>query len=306
MANSDSAESDNEDLLNRLMSEKSISSGEDELYSEESESEDVFETTTSTITDVLNESEVKGLFSEVERGPAPTNLKRRSGTGLHRDTGNEKTSRKQCRRYDVGKGTENEQLIGLPADLGWSAKVPRRRRNIDFSPNDKPGVSGIAVDEGPAEIFLKLAEPFLRKCLQYTNDKREELGMKEIDWDDMLSFAACHVWMGTRQLPRISDYFSNDPYLQDKFLTELREKSGFSSNKLRTIFKTVRLYDKTKSKESGLSDPQSTNYDPAYKYKEVLKEFTQASQKYFKPFRELAIDESMDLFKVGARLKGGL
>lgn len=143
-----------------------------------------------------------------------------------------------------------------------------------------------------------MAEPFLRKFLEYTNQKRQELAMTQIEWEDVICFTLSHIWMGTRQLPRISDYFSMDELLCDKFLTDLRKKNGFSGNKLRTIFRTVRLYDKTECRNSGKSDTASTSYDPGYKYREVLEELTKAAQEHFKPYRELSIDESMDLFKV--------
>lgn len=79
---------------------------------------------------------------------------------------------------------------------------------------------------------------------------------------------------------------------------DLREKCGFSGNKLRMIFRTVRLYDKANCEKCGKSIERSSNYDPGYKYREVLEKFTKAAQSHFKPYHELSIDESMDLFKV--------
>lgn len=127
--------------------------------------------------------------------------------------------------------------------------------------------------------------------------------IKQLDWNDMLAFVASMVWMDTRKLPTMREYFCKDDDLNDKFLCRLRDSTGFGGNKLSSVFKSCRLYDKKKCEETGRSVVGSETYDPQFKNREMVNEFTKSAQKFFNLGRHGSFDESMDLFTVCNVLK---
>lgn len=122
--------------------------------------------------------------------------------------------------------------------------------------------------------------------------------MKILDKKDTLCFVASKLWMDTRKLPRISEYFCTDDDLKDKFMCRLRDNSGFGRNQLMNYYKTLRLFDKKEAERQGLSDRKNENYDALHWCRPVLNCFNKAIQSIFNPGRELSLDESMDLFTV--------
>lgn len=151
--NSETCESEDDLTVKNLLMEDSLESDDDdELYVEtelDSSSNSDEETLASLAGTSMNQSfneSVGELF--LETGPGPSGLKRRAGSALHRESrGRKKVVREVCETDNRAEG--KEQLLGLPAELGWSAQNVRRRRNIDFEPNEKPGVSEIELDEKP-------------------------------------------------------------------------------------------------------------------------------------------------------------
>lgn len=78
----------------------------------------------------------------------------------------------------------------------------------------------------------------------------------------------------------------------------LKKTLGFGRNQIESMFRTCRLYDKQRCAETGESDSKSKNFNPEYRYEEILNTFTMNAQRFFNPNRHLAIDESMDKFTV--------
>lgn len=198
-------------------------------------------------------------------------------------------------------------LVGIPENLGWSDTLVRPMREPDFSPVDPPGVVGFTLEDDPTEVFLAQVEESFKLFLKYSNQKREELSeggkrMAPLDMKDMYAFMAANLWMDTRQLPRIDEYFCKDPLLCDKFICDLRESTGMSRNHFLSIFKSARLYDKNKCKADKRSNVNAPEYDPQFKCREVLEALTISAQKCMNPDRELALDKSMDLFTVNIEL----
>lgn len=135
-------ESDDE-MWRRLVSDELFTSGDEDetasLQPPDSEDEDLdnFDTTMLTGDDTCNAAELEAVL--LNRGDAPKNLKRRKDGILYRDGEGDKKLGKVNRLDRTTNAADSEPLIGLPADLGWSAMATRRPRPIDFTPKEKPG-----------------------------------------------------------------------------------------------------------------------------------------------------------------------
>lgn len=60
------------------------------------------------------------------------------------------------------------------------------------------------------------------------------------------------------------------------------------------MLKALRMYDKSKANESGISNRKSPRYDSQHKVRPYLDALVRSFQKQIEPGRFLVIDESMD------------
>lgn len=282
-----------------------LSSSSDELYQPPPATDSTLETTSSSIT-VENVAELKSLL--LERGEPPQKSQRCLNSNmLSRNCGGETV----CGGTRVKAGYTSIMsglgpLRGIPHDLCWSKHAVRRPRMEPFQPTSEPGPVGIVLEDDPTEVFLKLIQDTLEKFKKFSNQKRLEMNetlpdkkqLRPLDDIDLYSFVATILWMDTRRLSTITEYYEKNPDLADPFLLRLRENSGFGRNQLRNIYKSMRLYDKQECANDGRSDKASASYDPQFKYREILDSFVLSSQKLMNPSRDNALDESMDLFTV--------
>lgn len=269
------------------------------------ETQSLNETFVSTVTEgtVITEDEYVNMLRE--RGSPPKKIKRREDLTLTRPI--EQVGTGGAKGRFTGGHTSIKKnlpkLCAVPEELGWSAKQVRRQRPCDFNPTENPGVIGIKKSDGPLIVFEKIVSGVMDKFLQYSNDKRREMkesGKKinEIDKKDVAAFLALNLWMDTKQLANVREYFCMDDDLNCKFCCRLREQSGFGRNKLTSLFNTIRMHNKAECDRLKKSDKKSENYDPQFRTREVVETFVNAAQGVMNPSRHLALDESMDLYTV--------
>lgn len=309
-SSSDSCSEDDSDTINYLsfitkcVREQSLESSDSGDVECEQTVSRANETVDSIESETFNEtSELLGLVASPEKGPL--NLTRRAGASVARNAITLKEGQKK-NRYTGGYTAIQAglpPLTGIAENLGWSETVVRAVREPDFTPNKVPGVVGLTEQDDPVKVFLSQVEDSFKLFLKYSNQKREELAqngkkLSILEMKDMYAFMAANLWMDTRQLPRVDEYFSKDPLLRDTFICDMRDATGLSRNHFLSIFKSARLYDKSKCKANKTSDINAPEYDPQYKCREVLDALTISAQKCMNPERELALDESMDLFTV--------
>lgn len=290
-------------------SENWSTDSEDRTYDPEQENETNMSTMAedSRTGETLDESQE--FYNQlVERGSPPKKLSRRNCKGRNAQRSDVDMSQPDHGRVKCGYTKIKDglpPLIGIPSNICWNKHAVRRCRVEPFEPLNLRGPKGIERTESATEIFLKLVKEPLEKFKIFSNQKRKELNekfeklvYKDLDEKDMLAYVSTLLWMDTRRLPEITEYYSKNPDLSDPFLKRLRENNGFSRNKFRSVYRTARLYDKNACEEDGRSKKTSQNYDPEFKYKELLDSFVLSAQKYMNPDCRLALDESMDLFTV--------
>lgn len=293
-----------------------LSEDSDDNYDFESdamdESADVSDIET-TLGETLNDS--CDLFAlAAETGDGPSQITRRPNAVLFRKlktlSHNRKNARYQGGFTSVMSGLP--PLIGVPENFGWSDVIVRAIRKPDFTPKDLPGVIGISESDDVLDIYLRQVKDAFELFSKFSNQKREEMTQNgsekysALDEKDMYAFQSANLWMDTKKLPTVNEYFSKDKLLGDPFIINLRDISGMSRNHFNGIFKTARLYDKEQCKLDKRSDKNSDNYDPQFKCREVLKAFTFSAQKCMNPDRHLSVDESMDLYTVIKKYKSSL
>lgn len=99
-------------------------------------------------------------------------------------------------------------------------------------------------------------------------------------------------WMDTKKQPQKNEY------LCDKFVCDMRDMTGFSRNAVKNVFRSTRVYDKEACEADGRSNKEGPNYDPQYKYKELIDAFIVNAQKMYNPNRDCSLDKSMDALTV--------
>lgn len=119
-----------------------------------------------------------------------------------------------------------------------------------------------------------------------------------LDYKDLYAFILANLWIATRRLPNVKEYYSNDEDLRDNFLCRLRKINGLSGRRLQQMFVTTRMYDKEECLNTGRSVKGNDNYDPQFRCRDFLTKFSINSQKMLNPGRHLSLDESMELFTV--------
>ncbi|CAH1974499.1 unnamed protein product [Acanthoscelides obtectus] len=110
---------------------------------------------------------------------------------------------------------------------------------------------------------------------------------------EMKKFVAINILMGIKRLPSYRDFWSTQIELRDKYISSLIPRTRFD-----WLLGNVHLNDSVMQPKRG--EPL---YDKLYKVRPILQILSENYAKYYKPTKNVSIDESMIRFKGRSSLR---
>ena len=115
----------------------------------------------------------------------------------------------------------------------------------------------------------------------------------ETSVEEMRAYVGLNVWMGIHILPQTHMYWSTDDFVGVPGIIKTMTRDRF--NKLSQYLHVSNNQYQRRRGEPG--------YDPLYKVREVMESLDLSFRKYYRPHREMSIDEAMVAFKGRSFLK---
>lgn len=199
---------------------------------------------------------------------------------------------------------DNIPLSQLQAELNRNKFVWNKTITTYCPPpvfTETVGPCNIALDEEtPVDIFLclfpiTLFENIVFQTNLYATQESSKNGRHFIptNLNEMKTFFAINILMGIKHLPSYRDFWSSRLELRDSYISSLMSRSRFD-----WLLSHVHLND-----NSMLPTRNSPNYDKLYKVRPLLDILSHSFQEFYKPSKEISIDESMILFKGRSSLR---
>lgn len=195
--------------------------------------------------------------------------------------------------------SESEEEESDEEDEGeemWSDAL----EDFDIEPFD-PTISGFQVeipDSASALFFFNLLfdEDLMDLVIAETNrmarQKRADKPQLLEKWCDISKqefkcYLGLSIMMGICVLPQVADYWSSDPYLQNRGV-----QSKMTKNRYEEISQYLHFTD------SSIEPPKgSPDYDRLYKVRPIMAKVVENIQHVYYPGQNIAIDEAMTAFK---------
>ena len=166
-------------------------------------------------------------------------------------------------------------------------------------------LSGIKVEipDRPEALFfftLLFGEDTIDLVIAETNrvarEKLAENKSRLQQWRDITkpkfkAYLGICIMMGVAVLPRVADYWSTDPFLENRGI-----KAVMTKNRFEEISQYLHFNDSTREPAKG-----TPGYDRLYKCRPILSNILQNVQRAYYPGKDISIDEGMIAFK--GRLK---
>ncbi|XP_056020995.1 piggyBac transposable element-derived protein 4-like [Ostrea edulis] len=147
-------------------------------------------------------------------------------------------------------------------------------------------------DARPIDYFFRfLPQVFFENLATETNRYATQKGpdprWSPTNANEMRAFVSINIFMGVRQLPCISNYWSTDERFSDPFIASIMPKTRFVK-----INQYLHLRDT--SNTPGRNDPA---YDPLFKVRNLIDVIQPKLRETYKPGKNLSVDEGMIGFK---------
>ena len=185
------------------------------------------------------------------------------------------------------------------AETPWMIKLS----NFEVSEfSGEPGLRFDLQDDAKADhYFLKVfgeqtVDLIVKELNRYA---RQSLGnnpprlatWKNVSKDELKVYFGVCVIMGINQLPRIADYWKDDPFIGNTGI-----KQTMTRNHFQEISQFLHFADSMRTPARG-----EKGYDQLYKVRLVLNAILENSQRCYSPNKHIAIDEGMIALKADFR-----
>lgn len=190
---------------------------------------------------------------------------------------------------DIGDDDDDlEDNIPLIYFSNWKKQEIAPKLN-DFQQLTGPSSEVPPDIRNPVDFFLLLFGDAIRLVTEQTNlyapqEKRNFIPTTE---QEMKTFIAVNLLMGVKKSPSFRDYWSSRPELRDDFIA-----SKMGVNRFDSLLTSLHCNDNAKMPKKG--DP---GFDKLYKIRPYIELLKKIFQKYYRPSKEVSIDESMVKFK---------
>lgn len=181
-----------------------------------------------------------------------------------------------------------DQLDGI-----WENKT-RKYDNKSFTEDCGPIIPDNI--QSPPQIFLCLfSDSLIDTIIKQTNlySQQSRNSFVETTKEEILKFIGINIIMGIKRSPSIRDYWSANPQLHDSYISLIMPLNRFFS-----LLSNLHLNDNTFAPKKD-----QPGYDKLYKIRPMLDQLSHNFLKYYKPFRNQSIDESMIKFKGRSTIK---
>ena len=203
-------------------------------------------------------------------------------------------------RRDEESHSENEKTSSKTSKDSINAETPWRIElsNFEVSEFSEPGLRFHLQDDAKTERYFlnvfgeQTVDLIVEKTNQYVHQslRNNPAGLatwKNVSKEELKAFFGVFVIMGINQLPRIADYWKDDPFTGNTGI-----KQTMTRNRFQEIFQLLHSADSTRSPARG-----ENSYDRLYKVRAVLNTVLENSQRCYSPNNHIAIDEGMIAFK---------
>ena len=157
---------------------------------------------------------------------------------------------------------------------------------VDFEDDAKADDYFLRVfGEENVDSIVEETNRYARQSLQ--SNARCLVAWKDITKPEMKAFFGICVIMGINQLPRIADYWKDDPFIGNEGIKRTMPRNCFQE-----ISQFLHFADSTKNPARG-----EKGYDRLFKVRPVLNATLENSQRCYSPNKHIAVDEGMIAFK---------
>lgn len=98
-----------------------------------------------------------------------------------------------------------------------------------------------------------------------------------------MAFHGYIIAMGINKLPSLGDYFKDDKYFRNNFISEI-----FSKNEFKNIYRNIHLVDNER-----VTPKESPEYDKLYKTRPIISHLKRVFKENVKVGTQITIDESI-------------
>ena len=157
---------------------------------------------------------------------------------------------------------------------------------VDFEDDAKADNYFLRVfGEANVDSIVEETNRYARQSLQ--NNPRRLTAWKDITKPEMKALFGVCVIMGINQLPRVEDYWKDDPFIGNEGI-----KRTMPRNRFQETLQFLHFADLMKNPAPG-----EEGYDRLFKVRPVLNATLENSQRCYSPNKHIAVDEGMIAFK---------
>ena len=139
--------------------------------------------------------------------------------------------------------------------------------------------------EQTVDLIVKETNRYARQSLR--NNPPRLATWKNVSKEELKAYFGVCVIMGINQLPRIADYWKDDPFIGNTGI-----KQTMTRNRFQEISQLLHFADSTRTPARS-----ENGYDRLYKVRAVLNAVLENSQRCYSPNKHIAIDQGMIAFK---------
>lgn len=164
------------------------------------------------------------------------------------------------------------------------------RTKVDIEFTNSMGLNVPDAVKSPSSIFLcLLSHNFIETIVDQTNlyTQQNKAKFDPVNKFEILTFLEINILMGVKKFPSYRDYWSNNIQLNDPYISKLMNVNRFSF-----ISSNLHINDNTKELPR-----QNPNYDKLYKLRPMISILNNNFKKFWKPYKNQSVDESMIKFK---------